>query len=221
MHQYNSGWMNINYNDGAWSKAQQIFKGLPKGVFSWSDGWMLVPRSIPPTELTVQRLNKVRKADNLQPPSSFPQNKTSFMVPAHTNATLLFDQTFLTNAYPSIIFSGGNNANITLGYAEALYLNESDKKDWRTQHQKGNRNETESKRFVGKEDKIISNGEQQQEYTSLWWRTYRYLQLKIETKDEPMVIDDLYGTATGYPFKLNSKFYTEDSSLLKILETGW
>ncbi len=214
MHQHN------NLNDSTWLPSQQLFNGVPKGVFDYTTGWMLIPRSIPQSELIVQRLNRVRKTD-IQLPSSFPQTKTAVTIPAHTKTTIVLDQTFLTNAYPTIIFSKGNNAIISLKYAEALYINEGDKKDWRAQHQKGNRNEIEGKRFVGKEDRIISNGDSHQEFTSLWWRTYRYLQLQIETKDEPLVIDDIYGTATGYPFKMNAKFNAGDTTLSKIMEVGW
>ena len=219
MHQYTRGWMN-GFSDTAWLAAQQLFNGLPKGVFDYTTGWMLIPRSIPQSELIVQRLNTVRKTDLLLP-SSFPQTKTAFTIPAHTKTTIVLDQSFLTNAYPKIIFSKGNNAVISLKYAEALYLNEGDKKDWRAQHQKGNRNDIEGKRFVGKEDRIISNGDDNQKFESLWWRTYRYIQLQIETKDEPLVMDDLYGIVTGYPFRMNAKFTTGDTTLSKIMEVGW
>lgn len=219
MHQYFSGWAD-NLIDTSWKAAQQIFNGVPKGVMDWSTGWMLIPRSIPQSKLVFQRLNVARKSD-IQLPSSFPQTKTAVTIPAHSKKTILLDQTFLTDAYPTIIFSKGNNAVISLKYAEALYINEGDNKDWRAQHQKGNRNEIEGKRFVGKEDRIISNGKEHQDFTSMWWRTYRYVQLQIETKDEPLIIEDIYGIATGYPFKLHSRFNTEDPSLSKILEVGW
>ena len=39
-------------------------------------------------------------------------------------------------------------------------------------------------------------------FTSLWWRTWRYVQLTIETKDEPLEnAGDVYGTFTAYPFE--------------------
>ncbi|HUS02990.1 MAG TPA: alpha-L-rhamnosidase C-terminal domain-containing protein [Chitinophagaceae bacterium] len=212
--------MHHRLSDTSWLPSQQLFNGVPKGVFDYTTGWMLIPRSIPQSELIVQRLHAVRKTD-IQLPSSFPQTKVAVTIPAHTKTTILLDQAFLTNAYPTIIFSSGNNAVISLKYAEALYINEGDKKDWRAQHQKGNRDEGEGKRFVGKEDRIISNGDQQQHFTSLWWRTYRYLQLQIETKNQPLVIDDIYGTATGYPFKMNANFKTSDTGLSKIMEVGW
>ena len=95
-----------------------------------------------------------------------------------------------------------------MGYAEALfnYKNENLKADWIPEIPKGNRNEIDGKTFIGKTDSIISNGSNEQQYTPLWWRTYRYIQLKIYTQDEPLVLEDIYGTFTGYPFQQNAKF---------------
>src|SRR5690606_7710641 len=93
--------------------------------------------------------------------------------------------------------------------------------DWRSQNKKGNRNDITNKRFVGVRDQIISNGDTQQTYTPLWWRTYRYLNVDIETKAEETIIDDLYGLFTAYPFSFNASFHPPDPALTTILETGW
>jgi alpha-L-rhamnosidase len=215
------GWKNPDFDDASWSSAEQIMQGLPKGVFGYGVGWMLVPRSIPQMELTPQRLQEVRKAEGIQLPDNFPAEKKQVLIPANTTATILFDQGYETDAYPVFRFSQGKNATITLGYAEALYVEEPNEKNWRTFHQKGNRNEIEGKRFIGVKDSLISDGTIEQEFSSLWWRTYRYIQLQIQTKDEPLVINDLYGIFTGYPFKMNAQFDAGNDTLNKILETGW
>jgi hypothetical protein len=108
-----------------------------------------------------------------------------------------------------------------MAYAEGLYVEEKDKTDWKAQRQKGNRNEIEGKRFVGKEDRIISNGSTNQSFTALWWRTYRYVQVKIETKEEALSVDDLYGLYTGYPFQYKASFETANNLLSNILQIGW
>jgi len=108
-----------------------------------------------------------------------------------------------------------------MSYAEGLYIIEPGNKNWRAQGKKGNRDEIDGKRFVGRKDSIISDGSMGQQFAPLNWRTYRYLQLIVETKDEPLTIDDLYSVATGYPFKYNAKFESDDPELSKILEIGW
>jgi len=215
------GWKENGFDDGNWQFASQLFSGLPKGAFDWSTGWMLVPSKIPAMELKQERLQKVRKVEGIAIPNGFPANQFEFTIPPSTKATVLLDQTYLTNAYPVLEFSKGKDAQITLGYAEALYVDEGKDKDWRSQQQKGNRDDIDGKRFVGVKDRIISNGADKQQFSSLWWRTYRYMQLEIETKDQPLTINDLYGIFTGYPFEMKASFHASDESLQKILETGW
>lgn len=55
----------------------------------------------------------------------------------------------------------------------------------------------------------------------LWWRTWRYLKLDIETAGEALVLQDLYSLFSGYPFTFNARFKSSDAGLQKLLETGW
>ncbi|WP_431217922.1 hypothetical protein ACQ86N_00460 [Puia sp. P3] len=43
----------------------------------------------------------------------------------------------------------------------------------------------------------------------------------MQTHDEPLVIDDIYGEFTGYPFKQPSEFVTDNPEIKKILDIGW
>ncbi|HEY4194464.1 MAG TPA: alpha-L-rhamnosidase N-terminal domain-containing protein [Mucilaginibacter sp.] len=214
-------WQQSNFDDSKWQQASKISEGIPKGQFTFNDGWMLVPSPIPAREMVMQRLKAMRRADGVSLPATFPAEKVAVTIPAHTKATILLDQTYLTNAYPTIIFSKGKDAGISMSYAEGMYIIEPGNKNWRAQGKKGNRNEIEGKRFVGRKDSIISDGSEGQQFTPLNWRTYRYLQLIVQTKDEPLTIDDLYGMATGYPFQYNAKLETDNQELSKILEIGW
>jgi alpha-L-rhamnosidase len=214
-------WQQPDFDDTKWQQASRISEGIPKGQFTFNDGWMLVPSTIPARELVMQRLKAMRRADGVSLPSSFPAEKGPVTIPAHTKATILLDQTYLTNAYPTIIFSKGKDAGISMSYAEGMYIIEPNNKNWRAQGKKGNRNEIEGKRFVGRKDSIISDGSEGQQFTPLNWRTYRYVQLIVQTKDEPLTIDDLYGMATGYPFQYNARLETDNKELSKILEIGW
>lgn len=212
-------WRQINFDDTNWQPAKNISTGLTKESARDSRGWMLVPSTLPQRELTMQRLQTLVRAEGVAAPKNFPAEKSSFIIPANTDATLLLDQTFLTNAYPTLIFSKGKDAGISLGYAEALYIPRNEQT--KTGGGKGNRNETNGKIFVGKKDSIIADGSARQQFTSLWWRTYRYIQLKVSTRDEPLVIEDMYGEFTGYPFERRSGFVSGDTTDNKILDIGW
>jgi hypothetical protein len=217
--QYNAkGWQQINYDDAGWQQARTLGRGLTKDAARDSRGWMLVPSPLPQMELTAQRLPLLRKA-NIVVASGFPLTKTAVTIPANTTATLLLGQTFLTNAYPTLLFSRGKDAGISLAYAEALYIPKD--KNKKEVSGKGNRDEVEGKVFIGKKDSIISDGSDLQQFTSLWWRTYRYIQLTVTTRDEPLVIEDIYGTFTGYPFVRKTTFDAGDTALAKMVDIGW
>jgi len=221
MNSFPSHWEELGYNDDNWKKAERIFHGVPKNAFDWSTGWMLVPRSIPLMEITQQRLQKIRMQSAVNIPEKFLQGYHAVTIGAHTKAHVLFDQSLLTTAFPVLQFSKGKNAQISLTYAEALFIKEGDSTDWRAQNQKGDRNEVEGKRMVGLNDEIISNGDMHQLITALAWRCYRYIALDITTQDEPLLLEDLYGLYTGYPFELKSKFESDNDTLHEILQAGW
>ena len=210
-----NGWASATLDDSAWPSAANLFGGQPDG-HSDGFGWMLVPSKLPPREMTYQRIQLCRKATGITVPTGFPEQKTALTIPANTTVTLLLDQTFLTNAYLTLDFSKGHNAGISIRYAESLYAEQT-----KYGLRKGNRNDIEGKFFVGREDSLISDGSAGQSYTTLYFRTYRYIQLLVQTKDEPLVIDDLYGTFTGYPFKQPAQFTTDDAELKKILRIVW
>lgn len=217
---YNAqGWLQNNYDDAGWSKPGMLGRGLTKGAARDSRGWMLVPTPIKQMELTIQRLSSLRKAEGVSVNTAFPAAKTAITVPANTKAILLLDQGFLTNAYPTLVFSKGGNAGLSLSYAEGLYIPQNEKKDWG--FEKANRNEIDGKIFIGKKDSMLSNGNDLQVFTALSWRTYRYIQLRIETKDEPLVIEDIYGTFAGYPFERKTNFTSGNDTDKKILDIGW
>jgi hypothetical protein len=208
-------WKKVDFDDGAWKNAEVIFQGNPKnvfGAFGIPIGWLLVPSSLPQMELTTERLKSIRSAMGVNVPSSFPSNKSPFTIAAGSKAVILLDQGHLTNAYPTLIFTGGKDATLTMEYAESLYTKYP---------AKGNRNETEGKEFLGRKDSIISDGTAAQQFTTLNWRTYRYLRLTVNTKQEPVTIDDLYGTFTGFPFKYNAAIESDNPELKTIMQTGW
>jgi alpha-L-rhamnosidase len=226
MNSYDHGWSAVNYDDSQWKNATATnwgAQGAPKGMVD-AFNWMLVPSPIPQMEMTVQRIELMKKVTlnsmpvarqgDGKPPVGFPKAKVAYTIPANADMTLLLDQTFLTNAFVTLNFSKGKEASISLKYAEALFQSGSP-------IVKGNRNEVEGKKFLGRKDSLISNGSTNQTYTTLAWRTFRYIEMKIQTKNDPLVIDDIYGTFTGFPFERKATFSSTQPDLQKILDIGW
>ena len=210
-----NNWNTVSCDETEWKASKSLFPGLPKNILGFPgvlDSWLLVPSSLPQMELKEQRLQKLGQAEGISVPSSFPVTQTKITIPANKTVSLLLDQTFLTNAYPSLIFSGGKDGIITIGYQEALFSEYPEK---------GNRNEVIGKTLIGRVDSILSDGTEKQIFTTMNYRTYRYLELKITTKESPLVLEDIYGTFTGYPFQFNAKLESDNPELQKMMEIGW
>jgi alpha-L-rhamnosidase len=219
---YPWGWELPDFDDADWPMAEEGEYGLPREAWdnrtrsAWELGassWLLVPRSIPPMEERPVRLQKVRRSLGIEAPNSFPQQADQLLIPAHARVELLLDQSYLITAYPELIVSGGKDATISLRYAEALWVP--------GKHEKRNRDQVEGLEFHGLRDLFIADGGRGRLFRPLWWRAYRYLELKIETKDEPLVLEDLRGIYTGYPFAQRARFASDEAELQKILEIGW
>jgi alpha-L-rhamnosidase len=75
--------------------------------------------------------------------------------------------------------------------------------------------------FAGRNDSIISNGNEKQNFTTLDWRTYRYVEISITTLSDALILEDVYGTFTGYPFVNNTKLNAGGEEINQILNTGW
>jgi len=214
------GWEREDHDDARWAMAAPAVpdgraNGSPRSSQDAPNRWMLVPRTIPLMEETPERLAAVRQAIGVDVPPAFPTAPASFSIPAGTRARLLLDQSHLTTAYPVLQYSGGAGAAIKMAYAEALYQPKNKGGD------KGNRNEIEGKEFVGNYDLVVADGGRHRRYSPLWWRTYRYLELTIETQGEPLVIEDLHGIYTGYPFERRQRIDTGSALVPQILDVGW
>jgi hypothetical protein len=210
-------WKDADADLSQWQDAKPYELGTPHDTNSGTGvytGHMLVPSTLPQVERFEKRINAVRQDGGVNIPKGWPAQKANVIIPADKKVEILLDQEELTNGFFQLNFSKGNGADITIRYAEALYTDE------RGQH-KGNRNEVEGKNFIGRFDKLTSSGKDNQQFTSLDWRTFRYVKLEIETKGEGLEINDVSSMFTGFPFKMNAQLDTDNQELQKMMEIGW
>ena len=208
---YPWGWELAGYDDTQWLAIKKIANPVPVGYGS-DNLWSLVPRNIPLMRENEQRINLVRKSNGMEVSADFLNGDHALTIPANKTVSILLDQSFNTVAYPQLQVSKGKGASVKMTYAEALYDSTGTK---------GNRNQIEGKNIKGNYDIFLPDGGDKRSFRPLWFRTYRFIQLDITTKDEPLQIDDLYGSATGYPFTPKATFNSNDASLQKIWEIGW
>ncbi len=208
------GWQLSGFDDSSWPRVRMGFLASERGQRDAQTRWALVPRDIPPMEETPIRLAGVRRASGTQPPPGFPATPGRLTFPANSKATLLLDQGQLTTGFPILHLNGGQGARITVRYSEGLFQSEKPNRI------KGNRNNTENKTFWGYGDVIIADG-QPRAWRPLYWRTWRYIEITVETVASPLSIEDFSAVYTGYPFIQRSRFDSSNGEHSLILETGW
>jgi alpha-L-rhamnosidase len=204
---YPWGWQQPGFDDQSWPAAKPAVPGPGANLqlrgtqpFGEAGGWQLVPGTLPPIEEKPVRFSRVRRAEGVAASDTFLRGQGDLVIPAQTRAVLLLDQDHLTNAYAVVETSGGAGATIELVYAEAL-------KD--ASGKKGQRDEIEGKTINGVRDRIRTDGGAHRRFQSLWFRTYRYVQLEISTADQPLQIHDVSGIFTAYPFEEKARFTSD------------
>jgi hypothetical protein len=175
-------------------------------------GWQLEPRDIPAMDDSLERLASLRRADGVPHDDAFLRGAGALVVPAHTRATLLLDQSHTTNAYPVLETSGGAGSMVTLTYAEALID---------TKGEKGNRNDVDGRTIRGVHDVYRPDAGAHRVFRTLYWRSFRYVQLDVVTGDAPLTIHDFHGAFTGYPLREHARFASDATWLGDVWRIDW
>jgi hypothetical protein len=176
--------------------------------------WGLVPDGLPHMAYSATSPGLIVRVDSPRggQDSALFAGETRGAVPANTHMHLLFDRKTLTTGYPRLTVSGGKGAKVRLTYSEALY--DKDK-------HKGDRDAVENRQALGLNDSFLPDGGQHRVFEPLWWRTWRYLDLDIQTGSSPLTLESLKANFTAYPFEERAKFETGEADLDKIWDISW
>jgi alpha-L-rhamnosidase len=207
-------------------------------------GWRLMPSPLPEQKLTVLNAGAVRAIipgglSDAKPvtaqhlalaaaPVAAPwsalltQGKGSVTIPASNTVTVLVDLGNYFVAYPQFKMAFGKDAQVTLAWAESLYLLDAQGKPTSN---KGNRNDIEGKIFHGVEDTFLPQGASAEaaEFRTWWWRAGRYLRLTVHTESEPLRLDGFSLLECRYPLEDEGKFTCSNdgiNSTLPLLVRG-
>lgn len=210
---YPTDWSSVSYEDDDWKEALTLEPGHPRGTGTGAN-WMLVPRKIPPMIEVPLATGLVRRV-NGESVSFRPDEKPGILLP-NTTTTLIIDQQRLVTAYPEIEMSGGKGAEVTFTYAEATV---GEGETWQLPERKGHRDSIDE--VIGNYDRFISNGDDHQHYSPLWWRTWRYLKVEVVTKNDTLFLDKIGGIETRYPLEAVAEFSTNYPRIDEIWKVGW
>jgi hypothetical protein len=196
-----------------WSLPLPVGRAATRGAQDADNRWELVADELPAMEHRLADAGTIVRAEGLAGSTPLPDfPATPVEIPAHSHVTLLLDHRVLQTAYPELTVSGGANATIAVTYSEALYD---------AQGRKGNRNEIAGRHIQGITDRFVSGGGAHQEFASLWWRTWRYMQIEVTTQEEPLRLEALQAWFTAYPFDAQAKISGDIPQLDALWQTGW
>ena len=191
---------------------ESIYPNGSTPASGWEDSsvhWRLVPDPLPPMEYTEVPSGTVVRT-SLDSARTFLSSPA--IVPPHTITTILLDHATVISAYPELIVSGGKGSRIQMAFTEALYD---------AKQQRGNRDEIVDRVVLGLTDEFLPDGGPQRTFSPLWWRTWRYIELKIETGEAPLRLEGLRTFYTAYPFVERGTFQSSDPELARIRKICW
>ena len=228
--EYPWGWERGKDDAAAWQPAQ---KGQPGATKDLRNRYphtvhLLTPATLPPLREEVRALGKTRQVsametdfveipDHLEAEAAdwdaLLHHERTLTIPPHTFRRVIVDLEDYLCAYPEAILSGGRGAELAVRWAESLYLTPEGR-------EKGHRGEIEGKYFIGYGDVFRPDGAAPRAFDTLYWRSGRYLELRVRTGAESLVIERLALRETHYPLACDCEFSASDERLGAIFQVG-
>lgn len=116
-----------------------------------------------------------------------------FKVPAGEKREILLDAGVEKNGYPIYVFEGGKDSCVSFIYIEK-FVNDT---------KKIKKTDAENGEIIGLTDRIILNGENCC-YEPFRYRTFRFLYILVEAKQEDVIVYAPKFRRTGYPLEIGS-----------------
>jgi alpha-L-rhamnosidase len=182
--------------------------------------WSLVADALPAMRFEpVSGIRLVRANGTAQ--KQFPGGVVA--IPAHSEVSLLLDMGRVLSAYPELVVSGGTGAQIELTYAEALYdpVARSTDPTESSRIRLSDRAAVGAGEALGLTDTFKPDGRSGRKFRPFWWRTWRFLELRVRTSGDALRLENFTAAETGYPFVQRGWFHSDDPELDALWLTGW
>jgi len=213
------GWTTLDYDMSDWHTAvpYSLFE-LPRG----SSPANLLPRPIPQMfERSVAFTDVQKVRQSVYSPEKWQELLTGdgITIDANTEHIIELDAGELTTGFLNMEFAKGQDAEIEILTAESyVYLSED--KSLSGAPKKGNRTDCENGTLHGFIDYYTVGGfgshETPESYETFWFRTFRFVGLKIKTGEKALHMKTFNYRETGYPIDVKTTVTTSDASLSSI-----
>lgn len=188
------GWEQPGFKDSCWEPAVAA-AGVALQGSSANDWRLLAPRPIGPLYQERQNFAAITSQQGIIADAAFLKGTAPLTVPAKRKVRLQLDCGQQTTGFPEILVSGGMNATIKITY-QAAYNS-----------------------HTTVQDVIRPDGGSRRRFMPSGYRTFRYVQLDIETDKAPLTLVDYYNVYTQYLLKDKSAF-TANAQTDSLWNTG-
>lgn len=148
--------------------------------------------------------------------NNFLQKDQELTIPANTTEIVEISAGKEMTGYLSLKMRNGADTKIKILQSEAYVTNEMTSVNGLPIPVKSDRTDSKNGHLKGFTDSYCVLGMQDEEYSPFWFRTFRYIQLKITTSNEPLTLKSFTYEETGYPLQIKSHVETSDPSLSAI-----
>ncbi len=163
----------------------------------------------------------VRAADHMEAEAAAWANllagRAALDLPPHTRRRVIVDLENYYCAYPEALVSGGKDGLLRIHWLEGLFAQPG---PW----DRGNRDEVEGKYFTAMGhhkdalgDSFRLDGGEHRLLEPLWWNAGRYVEILVETDNDPLTIERFCLRETRYPYENASQFRASDPRLETVI----
>jgi alpha-L-rhamnosidase len=215
------GWKSQAYDDTNWEVARAYT--TPEISRAVSPG-NLIPRNIPfmsQIEKQFDGIFCVRKSDRKEEEwNEMLYGKRSIHIPSNTHEIIEVSAGELNTGYLRLAISGGKETNVKILTSESYGYPSDNPKNMLVLSKKKDRTDFVEGKLYGFTDEYTVGGfgseDQHEVYEPFWFRTFRFVQLDIQTKSEPLTIEQFDYRETAYPLQTKTKVSTSDVSLNNV-----
>ena len=212
------GWLRADFDDSEWASALPYPNAKMSRAVSPAN---LNPRTIP------FMYRKKRHFGSLIEGSSegiegrwemLLAGRDSVVIPAQSDVRIVLNAGEEMTGYLRLTFGEGRGALVSLLESEAYVQKE--KSPTAGTPIKKNRMDTVTGHLEGYRDIYhvagLGSAEKPETFEPFWFRTFRFIELTVQTEEEPLEIFSLDYEETGYPLKVMTHVETSDPSLKSV-----
>lgn len=194
------GWETAGFDDTAWPPAAVVCRGAACPWGNLPLGHVLRPDPLPAMRERVRRFARVADGGGADA-EAWRRGARPLVVPPRTRLRLVLDMGGIVNGYTRLTVSGGQGSRVRLVSAEAPYTGDA--------LAKAHRDHPEGMHIWGQSDELRPDGGAGRVFSTLWFRSFRYLELTLRTGAQALRLDDVDVETTGFPLRLQARFESD------------